>query len=227
MGTNIKPNKPIFGLLQRREILFPTLRGWLLLVLIGAGLIFVGVKEVYPFLATTDPVFGGDLVVEGWGPDYAFEKAIDEFKRNQYGKLYVTGGPIERGASLLGYMTYAELGAAIVRSKGLPSNVVQAVPAPNVGRDRTYASAVALKNWLLENGVVPKSYHVMTIGPHARRTRLLFEEALGEGSVVGITAIDDPSYDPKHWWNTSEGVRTVVGEAIAYSYARFFFRQPK
>ncbi len=193
----------------------------------GAGLLFVAAKEIYPFLATTETVSGGDLVVEGWVADYAFEKAIAEFKRNQYRKLYVTGGPIERGASLLGYMTYAELGAAIVRSKGLPSYVVQAVPAPNVGRDRTYASAVALKNWLLEHGVVPKSYHVMSIGPHARRTRLMFEEALGEGAVVGITAIDDPSYDPQNWWNTSEGVRTVIGETIAYGYARFLFRQPK
>lgn len=123
------------------------------------------------------------------------------------------------------YKTYAELGAARARSKGLSSNVVQAVPALKVDRDRTYASAVALKKWLVDHEVTHRSYHVMSFGLHTRRTRLLFEKALGKGAIVGSTAIEDLSYDPKHWWNTSDGVRTVIGEAIAYGYARFLFRQ--
>lgn len=225
MEINTKPDKPIFGLLQRREILLPTLRGWFLLLLMGAGLMFIAAKEIIPFLAITDPIPGGDLIVEGWIPDYALEQAIAEFKRNHYGKLYVTGGPIEENAATSDLMTYAERGAAIVRSKGIPSDAVQAVPAPHVDRDRTYTSAAALKNWQIEHGVTPRSYHVMTIGTHARRTRLLFEKALGEGAIVGITALDDRSYDSKHWWNTSAGVRTVIGETIAYGYARFLFWQ--
>lgn len=36
--------------------------------------------------------------------------------------------------------------------------------------------------------------------------------------------MDSHEYDPRHWWRTSEGVRNVVGESIAYLYARFFFR---
>lgn len=223
MGTNSRPSRPILGLFQRREILLPTLRGWLFLLVMGAGLIFVTVKEIHSFLAVTDPVSGGDLVVEGWMPAYAFEQAIAEFKRNPYGKLYVTGGPIEENGGSLDLMTYAERGAAIVRSKGIPSDAVQAVPAPHVDRDRTYTSAAALKNWQLEHGVTRRSYHVMTIGTHARRTRLLFEKALGEEAIVGITAIADPSYDPMRWWYTSAGVRTVIGETVAYGYARFLF----
>lgn len=222
-GNNPKSGKQSFGLLRRHEVLLPTLRGWFFLLLMGGVLTFVTVQKLYSFLATTDPVSGGALIVEGWIPDYAYEKVIAEFKQNRYSKLYVTGGLIEQGWCTSGAMTYAEGGAGIARRKGIPSNFVQAVPAPKVDRDRTYASAVALRNWLLAQGVAPKSYHVMTMGPHARRTRLLFEKALGEGAVVGITAIDDASYDPKHWWNTSAGVRTVVGEAIAYAYVRLFF----
>ena len=30
-------------------------------------------------------------------------------------------------------------------------------------------------------------------------------------------------YDPKRWWCYSEGVREILGETIAYVYARFFF----
>jgi len=225
MRTWKGPNKRNWGLLKRREIFLPTLRGWLTVLLLGASLMIVVANEIHPFLATTSPVSGGDLIVEGWVPDYALEIAKSEFKRIPYRTMYVTGGPIGKGASLCGYATYAELGAATLRSKGLPASLVEAVPAPEVGRDRTYTSAVALRKWQQAHGIVPGSYHVMTIGPHARRTRLLFEEALGDGAVVGITAIDDPSYDSKHWWNSSEGVRTVVGESIAYVYARLLPRQ--
>ena len=61
------------------------------------------------------------------------------------------------------------------------------------------------------------------MGPHARRTRLLFQEAFGSKVAVGVIAVPDDAYDPRHWWRSSEGVRDVVGEAIAYVYARFFF----
>ena len=190
---------------------------------IGAVAIIVAAKEAALFLAITDPVTGGDLIVEGWAPDYAFDQAIVEFRRNQYGKMYVTGGPIEEGSTLCDHKTYAERGAAILRSKGLPADVVQAVSAPYVDRARTYASATALKNWQLDHGISSKSYHVMSVGPHARRTRLLFQEALGARAVVGITAIEDRSFDPKHWWSTSAGVRTVMSEAFAYVYFRCLF----
>ena len=197
-----------------------------MILLVGAGLCFIAVRSLYPFLAVTDPVSGGVLIVEGWLPEYAFGKVIAEFNRNKYDKLYVIGGPMERGAVSTGTLTFADRGAAIARSRGLASNLVQAIPAPSVERDRTYASARALKIWLVERGIVPSNYHVMTLGPHARRSRLLFEAALGDGAIVGVTAIDDSDYDPKYWWNTSAGFRTVIGEAIAYGYVWMLFRQP-
>ena len=45
--------------------------------------------------------------------------------------------------------------------------------------------------------------------------------------TVGIIAVPNPDYDSRHWWQYSEGVREVIGESIAYSYARFFFAPPK
>jgi len=63
----------------------------------------------------------------------------------------------------------------------------------------------------------------MTEDMHARRTRLLFEEALGKSITVGIIAVPNPDYDARRWWRYSDGVREVIGESIAYIYARFFF----
>jgi len=68
-----------------------------------------------------------------------------------------------------------------------------------------------------------RSFDVVTQDAHARRTRLLFQKAFGNGVSVGIISIPNPDYDAKRWWRYSEGVREVIGEGIAYIYARFFF----
>jgi hypothetical protein len=39
--------------------------------------------------------------------------------------------------------------------------------------------------------------------------------------------VQNPDYDPKHWWRYSEGVREILGETIAYMYAEFLFRPEK
>ena len=41
--------------------------------------------------------------------------------------------------------------------------------------------------------------------------------------TVGIIAVANADYNPKQWWRYSDGVREVIGESIAYIYAKFFF----
>jgi len=96
-----------------------------------------------------------------------------------------------------------------------------------VRQDRTYTSAVTLKRWLLQHGVQPTRIHLITDGPHARRSRLLYQKAMGAGVVIGVTSIPSQAYDQRHWWRYSAGVRNVIGEALAYLYARFLFYPPK
>jgi hypothetical protein len=63
----------------------------------------------------------------------------------------------------------------------------------------------------------------LTEDAHARRTRLLYQKAFGKKVAVGIIAVSNPDYNPTQWWRYSDGVREVIGESIAYIYARFFF----
>jgi hypothetical protein len=215
--------KRFFGMVRRRRCWLPTWRGWATLVLIISVAGFIGVRVAYPFLALTDPLPGGILVVEGWAPDYAVAEAVAEFKRQPYEKFCVTGGPMERGVPLSVFKTYAELGAASAVKLGLAPTDVQALPAPEVRTDRTFASAVALARWLKERGVTRAKVNVVTVGAHARRTRLLFEMALPQDVSVGVVAVANEDFDPHRWWRSSQGVRTVVGEALAYAYARLLF----
>ena len=219
-------NKALWGFFCRRQCLVPTLRGWLALGLSLGTAAFLGVRQMGPFLSVNDPAPGGVLVVEGWAPDYGLEAAIAEFNRNHYAKLFVTGVPLEQGAPLSEYKTYAELGAAILLKLGLSTNVVQPVPATGVRKDRTFATATSLKHWMQEHGMKPTRVNLMTLGPHARRSRLLFQKALGDGVTVGIIAIPCRDFDPAHWWRSSAGVRVVIAEAMAYAYARFLFSPP-
>lgn len=218
--------KPYWGLLRQRPILALTLKGWCVFLILGGLLVLAAMKNIQPFLAVNKPVPSDILVVEGWIPDYGFRTAIAEFKSKSYKTLFVTGVPMEKGEALSEYGSQAELGAAILLKMGMDPGVVQAVPAPRVRQDRTYASALALKHWLKTNGISVSSLNVMSEGAHCRRTRLLFEKALGKEVSVGIITVEDQSYDPKSWWKFSEGVRSIVSELAAYGYSRLFFWPP-
>jgi uncharacterized SAM-binding protein YcdF (DUF218 family) len=119
------------------------------------------------------------------------------------------------------------VGESRLKALGMPPQSVQAVPGRVIGHDRTYHSAVALREWFQQHEMNVRGINIVTENVHARRTRLLFSEAFGPGVAVGIIAAPDPDYDPKRWWRYSEGVREVIGETVAYIYAKFFFYPPR
>jgi len=213
-----------FPLVRRRECLVPTWRGWLAILLVIALAAFAGVRGLLPFLAVHDPAPGGVLIVEGWMPDYALAQVIEEFRREKYSALIASGTPLEKGAVLAEYQSYAELTAASLRKLGADPATVHAVPAAAVRQDRTYAAALAVKAWLRENGLPDARLNLVSLGAHSRRSRLLYEKAFGPGVRVGIIPLEDREFDPRQWWRSSAGFRMVTGEVIAYFYARFLFR---
>ncbi len=121
------------------------------------------------------------------------------------------------------FNTSASVGAELLVKVGLSPELVQMVPSHVSGRDRTYSSALKLREYFQTNGLAVTSFNVLTEGAHARRTRMLFQKAFGDGVAVGIVAVPDPDYDAAHWWHYSEGVREVIGESIAWLYAAFLF----
>lgn len=214
--------KAISGLLQRKPCWVPTLRGWLLILVCVASLALAVFFGLYSFLAPNQPVRSNVLVVEGWVADYALEFTAREFKSGHYTRLYSTGGPLSNGSYLIEYQTFAELGAATLRAMGLASNAVVAVSAPNARVDRTYQSAVALRIWFENTGQPVKAINVVTIGAHARRTRLIYQRAFGEGVAIGVIAVPHADYDSKCWWRFSAGLRDIIGETSGYIYASLF-----
>src|SRR5207249_3289335 len=156
--------------------------------------------------------------------EYAIRAAVKEFQSNHYQRVFTTGGPVEgTGGYINDFMTSASVGADLLRKNGLANGLVQMVPSQVMDRDRTYSSAVALRSWFRDHNMAVSSIDVVTEDVHARRTRLLFEKALGKNVAVGIIAVPNPDYDWRRWWWYSEAVKGVGSEALAYAYARLFF----
>jgi hypothetical protein len=164
------------------------------------------------------------LVVEGWIHDYAIRGAVEEFNGGAYQRIFATGGPTTgSGGYTWDADTSASVGAGQLRAAGVPAESVQMVASHAIGRDRTYYSAVALREWLREHNMETVGINVVTESTHGRRTWLLFQEAFGHRAKVGIISVHNPDYNAKLWWQSSDGFRDVVSEAIAYLYAKLFF----
>lgn len=213
-----------FSLLRRRELILPTWRGWLLCALLLTAAARGFLAWVQPFLAVEAPIGGEVLVVEGWIPDYALRQALDEFRARHYARLLTTGGPVPMGMAFSYYGDYATLAAATLQAYGLPSDSIAKAPSRDVRKDRTYTEGLAVAAWMRTEGRPYRSLDLFSFSTHARRSRLVYRLALGKEVRVGVFAAPDREYDPHRWWASSNGVRRVTDECIAYLYAKLVFR---
>jgi len=215
--------KKCFGLFARRERWGLSARGWLVLVAVVVVLLLAWAWNVQPFLAPTQRVPAKILVMEGWVGPYAAHAAAREFVDGHYDFVCTTGGPIAGSGATNIFNTSASVGGERLIGAGVPADKVHIVPADRVGRDRTYTSALALRAWFQQQNISVVEFNLITEDVHARRSWLLFQRAFGSSVKVGIVAVPDPDYEPAHWWRYSEGVREILGESIAYVYAKFIF----
>ena len=184
------------------------------LVLLAAGAGFVW-ATLYPFLARQAPVAAETLVVEGWVSDDLLVQAAGWAESNGVKKIVATGGPIEIGSFLAEWKTYAEMTRARMEALGLGAKFeLAAVPAEKVRRGRTRESARALK----AAGAAAGAFNVASEGPHARRSWRAFRDEFAGQAEVGSVALTPTEYDGTDWWRCSEGVRSVISEAVAYGY---------
>jgi hypothetical protein len=94
------------------------------------------------------------------------------------------------------------------------------VPSAEVKKDRTEASAISLKEWLVSNPHVieDQRFVLVTQAAHARRSWMTFRRVFGPEWMIEIIALPPDRYDPAAWWTTSAGCKDVIGEAVACLY---------
>lgn len=207
------------GWICSRQVLLPTWRGWLLLVLLGAAGILGAAHFIHPLFAVTDRVEARVLVVEGWVPDYVFEAAVTEYHEGGYRHIYTTGGPVDHILFSETSQNYAELGAGALQRLGIPENEVTAVPSSERYRNRTFLAAAALAKYWRAQQLPVEPLNVVTYSAHARRSWLCFRRAFGPKVPIGIISIPSKEYDAERWWRFSAGVKSLVNESLALFYA--------
>ena len=214
----------LFGLVSRRERWGLSFRGCLAVFALTAlaGLLFL--LAIHPFLAVTAKVKSDVLVVEGWLDASGFRQAVVEYQANAYTRVFATGGPSKgTGPFTTEFSTVAHAAYTCLLANGIPNHVLTKVPCRIRDWNRTYSAGFALREWLDLHSLHPDSLNVFTQSVHARRTRLLFQKALGPAIKVGVISATTEEYPANRWWKSSEGIKEVISETAAYLYARFLF----
>ncbi len=184
----------LWGMLRRRQVLVLTWRGWFALLLILGTLAWLAIREAHSFLAMTEPVSGGALVVEGWAPDYVLQEAVAEFERGSYEKLYGHRRP-DRGGRPSGRVSNLCRarggGPPEARSAGggSPGRTGTAgAPGSNVCR-HDYATSLVRTSWIDAREGAPRhpgSACAALPTSHAARARTALRSGRDSGSDPGV-----------------------------------------
>lgn len=195
----------------------------LLIAILLFAFLYYGFKNIYSILAPQQNVNADILVVEAWLSDYALEESLSLFRSGEYQQMLVTGGPLNYGYYLTDFRSTADAATETLFLIGASPDSTISVSRELVWRDRTYHTALKLKEFLQENNPEVTSFNLVSQGAHGARSWLLYKMAMPEYEI-GIVSIDEKLYDQNKWWKTSKGFRTVVTEAIGYFYIRCFFK---
>jgi len=202
---------PLPPLVKRHNIWLPTLWGLIIFIVILSSLSGLVFRNIAYFLAQQQTVNGQILVVEGWLAEPALLTAVEQFKKGNYQLLITTGGPDKRQINPE-HKSYAEKAGAFLLEQGISSTQLVTLPTPESAQDRTYHSAVIVREWLIENQPEHLSIDLYSGDVHARRSYQLYKMAFADKANIGIIAAEPNNFSLEHWWRTSEGAKSVLAE---------------
>lgn len=212
---------------RRRSIPLPTWRGWMVLLVLAIIAGWLLPPRLFRVLAVSRPVGNGLLVIEGWVTDKTVKAGVTRYQSGTYTHIVTTGVPIDVGSVLGSYGTTADVARATCLIFGIDSTQISSAPVHgHVVRDRTLASAYALRAWIRDQAPRTRSVDIVTQGVHARRTWKTFAHVLGDSIKVGIIAERETEYTEHDWWKTSAGVKDVAGEVLGWLYVTLLPEQP-
>jgi hypothetical protein len=190
------------------------------LALTGSGVIWLCTSgEEYFSLTRRAP--SDVLVVEGWIGRDSIRAAAQEFQQRHYLYLVATGGLISEKRDFE-RPSYAEVAAAELINAGVPVDRVIVAPTGQIERERTFVSAVAVWQALRARGMRPTALNVFTLGPHARRSRLVYEKVNAGETKVGVIGFTPPSYKLSPWWESKSRATCLLKEVVGYPFELLF-----
>ena len=190
-------------LFRRRTVWLPTLFGTLLWIAVATIVVVVAMRGAGGYLRVNEPAHGRDgrgarlLVVEGWLDEDELGDAIAAFRRGGYERVVTSGGPIDGWHEGQSATNFAERAAGYLTRHGLADAPVAAASAPASAQDRTFLSAVVVRDWIRREGLTPDAIDVYSAGVHARRSRLVYRLAFGAPVEIGMLAATPRTLRPR------------------------------
>jgi len=184
--------------------------------------LIIGAMSLPGFLAVTDPVREGVLVVEAWIPERTLADSANVFNSGHYRYLVIVGSTTQRNGESKRATTDADLAASRLENLGLDTKKLVAISVPDKSFGRTLGRAMAVRRWLDSSGTSACCVDIFTAGVHARKSRILFRHALGDRYRVGIIAGPEVRYDPRFWLVSKRGVWIVLRNLAGYLYSKLW-----
>lgn len=155
------------------------------------------------------------LVVEGWIGNDGIRAASLEFEGRGYKYIVTTGGqtPDRQNPA-----NYAELAEQELIGLGVPQERIVVAPTGEIEHERTFKSAVAAWRALQKRGIHPRAINVLTLGPHARRTRLVYGKVYAPATLVGMIAWAPAYYHTQPWWESNARTKCFLKEIVGYPF---------
>jgi DUF218 domain len=167
------------------------------------------------FFSLTHRVPAEVLIVEGWIGNDGVRAAAAEFKSGGYQNIVATGGRLEEGQDR---SSYAELAAQELIRSGVPNDKIIVAPTGETEHERSFKAAAATWRALQQRNIHPAAINVLTLGPHARRSRLVYEKVYEPVTQVGAIAWSPASYQVEPWWRSAGRTRCFLKEIVGYPF---------
>jgi uncharacterized SAM-binding protein YcdF (DUF218 family) len=210
-------NSSRLRLFQRRTFLFPTWTGLFFATAISCLFILGWLRYGESYLAETHRYQADILVLEGWIGRPGIRAAVDEFGRGGY-RYVVAAGGLTSGRWEDQIASYAEMAAHEMMRLGVPKERILVATTEMTESHRTFESAVAVWQTLRRAGITPRAINVFTLGPHARRSAMVFGKVYSHGPEIGVIGWMPPEYKVEPWWRSSERSRELLAETVGYLY---------
>jgi len=207
-----------FRLAQRRTFWCPTLFGCFCIVALLAIPLAWWFVCGESFLSLTRRLPAELLVVEGWIGRDGVRAAEVEFEQRGYQYVVATGGIASAKGWEAPGLSYAEATGRELIRLGVAKDRIIVAPAKGTETHRTYESAVAVWRALQTRGIQPKAINVFTLGPHARRSCLVFAKTEGPGTKVGVIAWTPSADEAVPWWRSSDRAKALLAETAGFLY---------
>ena len=209
-------------LFRRRSLVLPTLPGVILILVVLGLSIYFAFQNVSTFLAVNEPIGAEYLVIEGWLGKNELKQAYRIFGSRDYRLAIVSGGPITDEFNS-GPPSFAERARTYLLSIGFPEDQLFSAPAPFSAKDRTFVSAVKVRDWFVSHGIIVDSLDIFSGDVHSRRSRDIYRLAFGEAVKIGVYSSKPDEFDLTRWWQTSDAAKSVATELLGWLMVKCCF----